>query len=90
VTVRPDDTLLQFPCRFPIKAMGRASPDLQHTLEQLVRAHAPDLTAEDVSVTPSRQGTYLSVTITITATSRAQLDAIYGALSAHEAVLLAL
>ena len=83
-------TLLEFPCRFPIKAMGRADSDLPATVERLVRRHTPDLTGADLHSSQSRNGNYLAVTATITATSREQLDAIYRALSADPAIIMAL
>lgn len=82
--------LIDFPCRFAIKAMGRADGSLAIEVEAVVRRHAPDVTGEDVSTTASAKGNYVSVTVTINATSREQLDAIYRDLHAHEAVLMTL
>jgi len=84
------ETLLEFPCQFPIKAMGRADHDLKATVTELVSAHVDDVTADDVRVQPSRRGNYVSVTVTITATSKQQIDNIYLALSEHEAILMTL
>ncbi len=81
---------LEFPCRFPIKAMGRADSTLAHDVESLVRRHVPDLKPEDVATRPSARGNYVSITVTITATSREQLDAIYLDLNAHEQILMTL
>jgi putative lipoic acid-binding regulatory protein len=83
-------TLLEFPCRFPIKAMGRANSALADKVESLVRRHAPDITADDIQIRPSAKGNYLAITITVNATSREQLDAIYMDLSADENILMAL
>ncbi len=87
---RETDALFNFPCEFPIKAMGRANGSLAHEIEQLVRRHAPDVTADDIRTTPSSKGNYVSVTVTITAHSREQLDAIYSELNAHELILMTL
>lgn len=81
---------LTFPCRFPIKAMGRANGSLVAEVERMVRRHAPEVTAEDVRTTASSRGNYVSVTVTITARSREQLDAIYHELNAHELILMTL
>jgi len=84
------DTLFDFPCRFPVKAMGRDADDFEATVVGIVRRHAPDLGKGAVSLQPSRGGRFVSVTVTITATSRDQLDAIYNDLAAHDQVLMAL
>lgn len=83
-------SVMEFPCRFPIKAMGRTDSALEHEVEKLVRRHVPNLKAEDVTTRPSARGNYVSITITITATSREQLDAIYLDLNAHDAILMTL
>jgi len=82
--------LLEFPCEFPIKAMGLARNDFELLITDLVRQHAPDLTQADVSSRPSKEGKYISITLTVTATSREQLDAIYYALTDCEHVLMSL
>lgn len=79
-----------FPCRFPIKALGRDDGDFEATVVAIVRRHAPDLGEGAVTTQPSRNGRFVSVTVTITATSRAQLDAIYADLTADALVLMAL
>lgn len=84
------DALFGFPCRFPIKAMGRADGDLVQQVEALVRRHAPEITAADITTRPSARGNYVSVTVTVTATSREQLDAIYLALNAHDSIVMTL
>jgi len=85
-----EDDLFEFPCRFPIKAMGAASDDFELLVVGIVRRHAPDLGEAAVSTRPSRNGRFLSVTCVIQAQSRAQLDEIYRELSAHPAVKMAL
>ena len=84
------DTLLEFPCRFPIKAAGKAGEDFDSLMVEIVRRHAPDLKEGAISTRESRGGKWVSVTIVIEATSKAQLDAIYRDLSAHEKVVWAL
>ena len=85
-----EKTLLEFPCRFPVKAMGRDDGAFDALVTSIVRRHAPDLGEGAVNTQPSRNGHFLAVTITITATGREQLDAIYRDLSDCEQVLMAL
>lgn len=84
------DSLFQFPCDFPIKVMGRALPDFTEQVVNIVGNHVPYLPDHAISSTVSKNGNYISVTVLITATSRAQLDDIYRELSACESVLMAL
>lgn len=84
------ETLLEFPCDFPIKAMGLADGDFEALVVALVRKHAPDLGEGAVRTVDSKGGKYLSVTVTVRATSREQLDNIYRELTACEQVLMAL
>ncbi len=79
-----------FPCRFPIKAVGRADAGFETLVVEMVRRHAQGIGADAVSVRGSSGGKWLSVTVTIEAESRAQLDAIYRDLSAHELVVWAI
>lgn len=85
-----EESLLQFPCRFPIKAMGRYADDFDALVVELVRRHAPDFNDAAVQTRYSRDRQYVSVTVTIEARSRLQLDNIYRELTAHEKVLVAL
>ena len=81
---------LKFPCDFPIKAMGRVSDDFCRLVIGIVRRHAPDLDEATLRIQESRSGRYQSVTLTVRATSRRQLDAIYRDLAACERVVMAL
>ena len=86
------DTLdvFQFPCDFPLKAMGHNTDEFEILIVTIVRRHAPDLADHAVSSRLSSNGKYRSVTATFTAHSREQLDALYTELSAHEQVLMLL
>ncbi len=84
-----EDFLMEFPCSFPIKAMGIAADDFDSLIMEIVRKHYPDITEGAVKTKPSREGKYISVTVTIEAQSREQLDNIYLELTAHERVLMA-
>lgn len=81
---------LTFPCEFPIKAMGRHSETLVSAVLAVVQTHAPDASRERVNTQPSRNGSYLSVTVTVTAKSLEQLNAIYADLQGHDEVLATL
>ncbi len=81
---------LKFPCEFPIKAMGRATPELEIAVLEIMRRHVPDLGEGAVRTRKSRQGNYLSITVTIQARSREQLDAIYMELTACEHIVFAI
>lgn len=84
------DSPLQFPCEFPIKAMGLAVHDLEVIVYDIARQHAPDLTKDALNKRESANGKYISITVTINAQSRDQLDAIYQALTDHEHIIMAL
>jgi len=83
-------TGLTFPCTFPIKAIGKARDDLDAIVFALVRPHTPDISEGAIRTRPSRGGNYLSVTVTVQATSQEQLDAIYISLSASEHLTMVL
>ena len=84
------DALFNFPCEFPIKAMGKSDCDLDIIVVEIVRRHAPDLSEGAIKTRASSNGNYVSVTVTVIATSRRQLDAIYQDLVDCEAVIMAL
>ena len=84
------DTLLEFPCAFPIKAMGRASAEFEDIVREIVFRHASAWSDSAVTARPSGAGNFVSVTITVRAESRPQLDAIYQDLTDCELVLMAL
>lgn len=80
------DTLLEFPCDFAIKAMGETSEELDSIVVEIVRRHVDDIAEGAVSQKQSSGGKFTSVTVTIRATSKPQLDAIYQDLSDHDAI----
>lgn len=90
MTSDPIDTLLEFPCRFPVKAMGRNGDDFEELVRSIVLRHAELHAGDDVRIQPSAQGNFLSVTVTIEATSKEQLDRIYQDLTDCEQILMAL
>jgi len=85
-----EESLLTFPCEFPIKIMGRASENFETDVIAIVRKHAPDLSEAAISTRPSGKGNYIAITVTVNATSKEQLDNIYLELNAHNAVVMTL
>lgn len=81
---------MEFPCRFPIKAIGRQSDDFEDTVVRIVSTHAKLLPGEPIRSTHSKAGNFVSVTAVVEARSREQLDAIYQDLTDCEQVLMAL
>jgi len=85
-----EESLLTFPCEFPVKIMGRASENFEADVVAIVRKHAPDLSAAAISNRPSGKGNYIAITVTVNATSKEQLDNIYLELNGHESVVMTL
>jgi len=83
-------TLLEFPCDFPLKIMGRRRDDFAAAIVDLVCRHAPDFDPAGIEMRSSRGGNYLSLTCTIRATSQAQLDDLYRELTSHPWVKIVL
>ncbi|WP_295543709.1 DUF493 domain-containing protein [uncultured Thiohalocapsa sp.] len=83
-------TLLDFPCIFPIKAMGAADTAIEAVVREILHRHVPDLDPGAVTTRASSGGKWLAVTARVRAQSKAQLDAIYRELSDHELVVYAL
>jgi putative lipoic acid-binding regulatory protein len=85
-----DESIFNFPCDFPIKAMGKQSEQFEGTVVSIVRKHCPDIGENSVKTRASSGGKYISVTVTVRATSKLQLDNLYRELTALEEVLWAL
>jgi putative lipoic acid-binding regulatory protein len=85
-----EDTLFEFPCQFPIKAMGKAGLEFDLIVIDIIRRHTADINEGAITTRPSKDGNYLAVTVIITASSKQQLDAIYQELNDHPHVLMTL
>ena len=85
-----EDTLMEFPCEFSVKAMGLATPGFDALIFGIVSRHVPNLSEGAVTTRSSKGGKYLSVSVTFEATGKPQLDAIYQALTDHDQVLMSL
>ncbi|MBS0322156.1 MAG: DUF493 family protein [Proteobacteria bacterium] len=84
------ESLLEFPTSFPIKVMGKRADGFAQAIVDVVLRHAPDFDAATLEMRASREGNYLSVTATVNATSREQLDALYRELTSHPLVSIVL
>ena len=84
------DSVIAYPLEFPIKVMGLNRPEFKPAMIGVFRRHAPDLDETKIEARSSREAKYLSLTITINAVSREQLDALYGELSDHPMVSMTL
>ncbi len=85
-----DETLLDFPCDFPIKVMGRMEPGFAQDVVTIVKRFAPDFDESTIAMRPSRKKSYISLTCIIKATSRTQLDDLYRELCDHPQVVMVL
>ncbi|WHZ09707.1 MAG: putative lipoate regulatory protein YbeD [Burkholderiaceae bacterium] len=84
------DSLIEYPSPFPIKVMGPKADGFVHTVVGIVRQFDPGFDAATVELRSSSAGNYLGVTVTVTATSRQQLDGLYRALTSHPMVKVVL
>ena len=86
----PEKSLIEYPSRFPIKVMGAKAEGFVHAVTQIARQFDPTFDATTIELRDSKAGNYLGITITITATSREQLDELYRTLSTHPMVKVVL
>ena len=84
------DSLIEYPSKFPIKVMGANVDGFVHAITSVAKQFDPDYDASTVEIRPSSGNKYLGVTITVTATSREQLDELYRTLSTHPMVKVVL
>ena len=85
-----DAPVLAFPCEFPIKVMGKTQAGYAQAVTDVVKRHAPDFDPATLEMRSSREGNYLSLTFTIRAVSREQLDELYRELCDHPMVTMVL
>jgi hypothetical protein len=88
--IPPEQSLIEYPSAFPIKVMGTASADFEDAVVATARLFDPGFDAATVERRPSKGGNYIGLTITVTATSREQLDELYRTLSTHPLVKVVL
>ena len=85
-----EETLFEFPCEFPIKAMGKADVELPVVVTEIVRRHVLEVDEAAIKSRHSKDCIFISVTVIIEASSKKQLDAIYQDLTDHPHVLMSL
>jgi putative lipoic acid-binding regulatory protein len=88
--IPPEHSLIEYPSAFPIKVMGVQVDGFVDAVVAIARQFDPTFDSSTVQTRPSKAGTYLGVTITVTATSREQLDELYRTLSTHPMVKVVL
>lgn len=88
--IPPEQSLIEYPSRFPIKVMGLNAAGFVHAITQVAAQFDASFDATTVELRPSKGGKYLGVTVTINATSREQLDELYRTLSTHPMVKMVL
>jgi uncharacterized protein len=84
------EDLYKFPCQFPIKAIGHLDKNIEQQVFDIIKKHVPDLEKNSITLKPSKNKKYIAITITITATSKELLDAIYQDLSACKDIVMTL
>jgi len=85
-----EQSLIEYPSRFPIKVMGSNVDGFVHAVTAIARRFDPEFDAASIELRPSSGAKYLGVTITVNATSREQLDELYRTLSTHPLVKVVL
>jgi uncharacterized protein len=84
--IKPSETLIEFPCDFPIKVMGETAADFSSEITKTIQVLMPSFNASHIEIRGSSGGKYISLTCTVYVTSRQQLDDIYRALTSHPMV----
>ena len=85
-----EESLIEYPCDFPIKVMGKSHPEFAETIVTVIRQFDNSVDAERIEVRPSSGGNYTGLTVTVRAVNREQLDDIYRALTGHPMVKVVL
>lgn len=84
------DTLLEFPCRFPIKIMGQNNPEFAPTMLEVIKTHVADFSEQDMVIRASSGNNYVALTVSVNVNTKIQLDALYQALTQHTMVKMVL
>lgn len=88
--IPPDQSLIEYPCHFPIKVMGANVDGYISAITHVARSFDPGFDPATIEQRPSKAGNYLGLTLTIYVTSREQLDEIYRTLTTHPMVKIVL
>lgn len=90
MTIPESESLIEYPCDFPIKVMGKQDPTLAQMLTDIVQGFDPGFDPATVEIRMSKGGNYVGLTFTVRVTSRQQLDDLYRALHGHPLVSIVL
>lgn len=90
MNIPPEQSLIEYPSAFPIKVMGANVDGFAQAVVEVAMRFDPGFDPTTVEMRPSKGANYLGLTITVTATSREQLDDLYRALSSHPMVKVVL
>ena len=85
-----DESLLSFPCEFPIKIMGKNHHGFHQAVIEILRKHLDDFETTTIREVESKQKNYCSITVNVNAISQEHLDGIYMDLTANDWVIMAL
>lgn len=85
-----EETLIEFPCSFPIKIMGNSGPQVREAIERALASRASSGVPVDIQSRPSRTGKYIAYTVTCTYESKAELDDMYRAFTSIDGVSMVL
>ncbi len=88
--IPPEQSLIEYPCHFPIKVMGANVDGYVTALTHVARSFDPTFDATTIELRPSKAGNYLGVTLSVYVTSREQLDELYRTLTTHPMVKVVL
>lgn len=81
---------IEFPCEYPVKVLGRSVSDFESTVLAIFERHAPGFDQAAVALKSSRNGNFTSLSVTITATGKPQLQALHRDLMATGLVQMVL
>ena len=90
MTNNPEKSLIEYPCDFPIKVMGKNNPDFKSAVIHICQQFDPNFNLDSIEVRSSKENKYIGLTVSIHATSREQLDEVYRTLSTHPLVSVVL
>jgi uncharacterized protein len=88
--IPPEQSLIEYPCHFPIKVMGANVEGYVTALTHVAKSFDPGFDASTIELRPSKAGTYMGVTLSVYVTSREQLDELYRTLTTHPMVKVVL
>lgn len=90
MNIPPEQSLIEYPCNFPIKVMGANVDGFLSAMVHVATAFDPGFDASTVEQRPSKAGNYMGLTLSVRVTSREQLDELYRTLTSHPMVKVVL